>query len=141
MREAIYIIKGEPESYVIRVVGDCREWTPARAAHRMAILSLTAQHDERPRFSGPLEMNVRFFFKYPVREATRLARGPYHVTSPSLLLLYRFVEEVTSQVLFDRTNSVISLNLSKEYAHEPRTEIILRENDEWRASKKNPKNS
>lgn len=127
MRESLYVIKGEPECYVIKLVREGSVWTPARAAHRLAQISLECQHDDKPKFTGPLFMQVRFFFKNPARESTRIARGPHHTTSPSLLLLYKFVEEISSRIIFDRSNSVITLHISKEYDDNPRTEILLQE--------------
>lgn len=126
MRESTYVLLGEPQSYVTRNDRGEKEWSPKKAAHCIAVISIQGQHQGKL-FSGPLDMYVTFFFPYPTHILKRERTGPFHATSPGLMYLYRFVEEITRGIVVDKFNSVVDLHLFKLYDEKPRTEIIVKE--------------
>src|SRR5277367_1919736 len=92
--EFSYYLSGEPKSYITHRDRTCREWSPNKSAHQLARVTLESQHDGRSLFKGPIDMSITFYFKFPCHTLRRQRVGPFHETSPSLLYLYRFIEEV-----------------------------------------------
>jgi Holliday junction resolvase RusA-like endonuclease len=128
-REMLYVLRGEPHSYVTEGERLGVEWSPKKEAHKLARVSLVNQHDGKPLFTGPVEVLFTFYFKYPVQSQKRQGVGPYYTTSPSLLFLYRFMQEVARGILFERFNTIVDLHMIKMYDENPRTEIVIKEID------------
>ena len=131
MPEVVYMIPGDPESFLMKVLRDRKEYTPARAAYERARIYLTTRHEEvrdshEPApYTTPIGLTIGFFFAYPDIGPDKIYLNPTHPTSASLSALYRFVEEVTEGILFSNMRIIVELIIYKQYSDTPRTEITI----------------
>lgn len=88
-------------------------------------IELARQHHNRPLYTGPLHLDVRFYFPYPQRRS----KNPsfYHYGRPDLSNLIKLVEDVAQGVLYGDDCLIASICAVKLYAKEGRTEFSLLE--------------
>ncbi len=126
-----YILKGEPEALVLRRSDDVIGWTNHKERKLLTDISLESQHDDRPLLSGPLAIDVAFYFPVPrsIRAKIKAKHGDWHSTKPSISLLFNFIEHSAEKIIFDNGGSLSRASYVKLYDREPRTEITITELD------------
>jgi Holliday junction resolvase RusA-like endonuclease len=95
-------------------------------------IDLQRQHNEEPFFSGPLFMDVIFYFPIPKNCSRKRAKelaGQYHISKPDSSNLLKFVEDVATKILYNDDCIIAYHCVEKLYddGNGPRTEFVLRE--------------
>jgi Holliday junction resolvase RusA-like endonuclease len=77
--------------------------------------------------SGPISINLRFYFKLPTSKQALQNKGLYHIQKPDLDNLTKFVLDVMSGILFEDDASVFKINATKCYSNNQKTEVTVKE--------------
>lgn len=128
-RSYTYILKGEPESLVLRRSEDIAGWNAHKERKLIADISLESQHNDRPLFAGHIALDVLFYFPipHPVRAKIKAKQGDMHSDKPCIYLLLNFLIHSCQGILFADTYNVVHTSGLKRYDKEPRTELIITE--------------
>lgn len=89
-------------------------------------IQLVNQHEDRPKFQGPIQLDVTFFM--PIRKSGYKApKGGYHLIKPDLSNLIKYIEDAATKILFDDDCIISVINAQKRYSEIPRTEFTITE--------------
>jgi len=91
-------------------------------------ITIKSQHGDRPLYSGPLHMDMNFYF--PVKKTRHdINEGDYHFYKPDLDNLVKMVLDICQFVIFKNDDSRVSeITCKKMYTYEhPRTEFTVYE--------------
>ncbi len=90
---------------------------------------LKYQHGTRSLMSGPLEIEISFFMPIAVTLSNKKRDalvGSHHYKRPDLDNLIKFVLDCANGVLFEDDAVIASIIAKKIYAHDARTEFMVR---------------
>lgn len=128
----IYVIKGDPIAlarprYNKRTVYDAQ-----KNKKLVAGIELRNQHGSLPFLEGALHLDINFFLKIPTKSKHSCLDNRYHIYRPDLSNLLKFIEDIGTGIIYKDDSIICSINASKRYSVEPRTEfevtVLKREN-------------
>lgn len=122
-----YIIKGDVTRYANIFEGKQRQriWESIASFKNRAVRDMEFQHDDSPRFVGPIGIIGTFYLLYTkdISVPTRVDHI-IHTRKPTMSSLIYFLEHIGFGVLFNKTVSVAFIECNKEYTlKDPRIEI------------------
>jgi hypothetical protein len=128
-RSYTYILKGEPESLVLRRSEDIAGWNAHKERKLIADISLESQHNDRPMFSESIALDAIFYFPvpHPVRAKIKAKQGDIHSDKPCIYLLLNFLVHSCLGIFFADTFNVVHTSGLKLYDKEPRTVLTITE--------------
>lgn len=134
----IYIIPGDPTALARPRISRKSMWDPQKQDKLFFGLQVQKQHGDIPHYSGPLQLDVYFFMKYPDSARARKGRkaGDYHIFTPDLSNLIKYVEDACNTVIFHDDCLISIINAKKIYDSQPRTEFEIVQLKEADGSKK-----
>lgn len=124
-----YIIDGPPIAWARAVPGHYRVWDIQKQLKVNYAILLEDQHGSLPFYSGPLHLEIYFFFKIPKTRSKHyhdLLLSP-HFYKPDLSNLIKLIEDVASGVLYRDDSLIASITAHKYYDATPRTEFTITE--------------
>lgn len=120
-----YIIPGDPVPLARARVNtnSARIWDSQKQIKLLTGLEIRKQHDNRPLFKDPVELNISFFMKQP-------KRGPnsklyYHQSIPDLDNMIKYICDVCNGILYKDDAIISSIRAKKVYDKNPRTELTI----------------
>lgn len=122
-----YIVAGDPTPLARCRFGNRRVWDSQKAEKLHFSLHLRFLHGNRPLYSGPLHLEVNFYFPIPnSRKKVISLQGSYHHFRPDISNLIKFAEDCANGILFHDDALIASIASTKRYVLDnPRTEIII----------------
>jgi len=120
---ARYILEGEPIPLKRHRHNQRRAYDSQRHLKLTSTLALTDQHGTRPLMTGPLLLDITFFFSIPKTRIKSLRPGSFHHFKPDLDNLIKYICDVSTKIIYEDDSCVASINARKRYNVEPRTEI------------------
>lgn len=128
LKPARYVIPGNPIPLQRARVGrGMRPWDPQKAEKKQWIEFLEDQHGDRPMYSGPVWIDIQFFFQVPL---THMHRAEYlvntpHIYRPDIDNLEKFVLDCAQGIIFKDDCIVSRISSMKSYAIEPCTLFVI----------------
>ena len=123
-----YFILGDPIAQMRPRFGGGRVWNAQKAIQMTTQLALQIQHQDKPLFSGPLHVDLKFIFT-PAQRAKPAQKAKiyntYHIFKPDTDNLIKFALDVASSVLFHDDCIVASISATKSYGKEAITYITI----------------
>lgn len=124
-KEIVFVIQGDPLSW--------RHPTQNRSAYNERLLrkSITRESIEEqlpPGFkiySGPLQLNVRFYMDVPRKKGSCVTVEDYHIANPTLSDFIKHIEESCIGLLFQNDCYIAMVSAVKRYDKQPRTEFTI----------------
>ena len=121
----LYVIMGDPvplarPRFNVRSIYDAQ-----KNKKLVAGINLRNQHGDRPYLEGPLHLDIHFFLKIPVQGKHSRLDNRYHIYKPDLSNLIKFIEDIGSGLIYHDDSTICSINSTKKYSIEPRTEFEL----------------
>jgi Holliday junction resolvase RusA-like endonuclease len=125
-----YVLYGNPIALARPRFGWKKIYDSQRQVKMEVALQLEQQHNERPFFEGPIEMDVTFYMPI-VKSRGSLAKrsvleGRYHLARPDLSNMIKFIEDVGNGIIYKDDSIVTKINAEKRYSLDPRTELTIR---------------
>jgi Holliday junction resolvase RusA-like endonuclease len=110
----------------------CRGWIFDSQKHKKmdSYDILVAQHGNKPKFTGPVTLQVVFHMKMPATASKKKKLemdGAPHFARPDFDNLLKYVNDVAQGILFDDDCIVAQVCGCKQYSFQPRTEITITE--------------
>lgn len=121
-----YILSGDPIPLTRIKFGDGRFWDSKKSCKIASKITLQSQHDDKPLFSGPLHLNISFYFPFLYKKKIRQS-DELHSVKPDLDSLIKYITEIAEGILYEDDKSIACLIARKYFSTNPRTEIILSE--------------
>lgn len=78
------------------------------------------QHGDRPKYEGPLHLNVNFFMKPPKKNI-----NTWHTNTPDLDNMLKFIADVSIGILYEDDKNIAKITTCKIYDNDPRVEFTL----------------
>ena len=123
-----YCILGKPIPLERPRFGNGHVWDSQKQLKHSWGVQLQEQHQDRPMFSGvPLRLEVDFYMPFPrmtVKKQMSYA-NKLHIGRPDLDNLVKFVCDASMGILMMDDAIVASVEATKRYSENPRTEFIL----------------
>ncbi len=123
-----YVIMGKPVplsrprfSTATRKVFD-----PQKEFKTLVSMSLISQHNDDPLLTGALHLDVVFYMPIPQRSLSKNLAGTPHCKKPDLSNLLKWVEDISTGVIYRDDALISSVESKKIYDANPRTEFTLR---------------
>ena len=123
-----YLIIGDPVPLARARLSNSR-FFDSQKAHKLNFgLQIQNQHENLPPFTGPLKIDVAFYF--PKTKSISLKRwetlkGKPHVYRPDIDNLLKFVLDASAPILFREDCIIAEANCKKEYGEIARTEFTI----------------
>lgn len=124
LRSETYTIPGDPVALARARYGEHRIYDSQKQLKLVVGLQFVNQQGDKPQFSGPIILNVKFFIALPQRHPISLP-GSYHPYRPDLSNLIKFIEDAATGILYKDDCIIAQINSQKLYDRNPRTEITL----------------
>lgn len=125
LRVGKFIIHGNPIPKLRPRFGDGRCYDAQKQQKLIAGITLQSQHNGIF-FSGPLKMKIDFFLPFGQSRKISLD-GKFHIFTPDLSNLVKFIEDVANGILYKDDCIIASLIAAKWFSKNPRTEITVME--------------
>jgi Holliday junction resolvase RusA-like endonuclease len=96
----------------------------------MLRVEIERQHEDRPMYSGALELTCTCFFGFPenMSEKKKMTLvGKPHVFKPDASNLQKLIEDVCTKLLYHDDSSIAIVHFYKVYDYVPRTEFFITE--------------
>ena len=129
VQDALYYIPGNPVALARPRFGNRLVWDAQKRIKEAASLMLLSQHGKRPKYTGPLHLDIIFYMPIPIsysKKKIAATLGSYHIARPDADNLLKFFLDVANNVLYDDDAVVASFSVQKIYSDNPRTECIVR---------------
>jgi hypothetical protein len=128
MRSKTYTLDGNPVAFAKSRFANKATWDDSRHLKCRWLINLENQHDNKPLFSGNIEMNVFFFFEIPYawRDNKKYINAPCPY-NPTIVKLLRLIEFIGRDVLYDNSAAITKITAQKLFAPNPRVEFTLTE--------------
>lgn len=120
----VYVLPGEP----LYKTGTSRVGEGTMRSKTIDIITIQSQHDDRPLLKGPLKFMIHFYYPLPIRYTHRKFKelqGNPHTLEPSLLNLTKYIQEICRATIFNNEAFISTIEASKLYDYEPRTEFMF----------------
>lgn len=120
MNQYVYTIMGVPEA-TLKTTKMSRAPQDAYNLRRLNYhQQIINQHNDRPKITGPWNLQAQFFFPIPSGKPKR------HHMYPSLINLLRFFDELAHGVIYDDSCIIHDITLIKRYENiEPQSQFIF----------------
>lgn len=127
-RSKTYIIVGDPIPLArCRFSRTHKAYDSQKEKKLVYGINLKGQHGEEPLFSGPLHIEIYFYFTPAVKAAKNIT-NTFHYIKPDIDNCAKWVLDVANELLFKDDCQVASLILTKRWSRpEPHTEIFIQE--------------
>lgn len=131
-RESSFVIPGDPIPWK-RSGKNGRMFYDQQTHEKLATgLFITNQFTNQSPFSGPIHLDITFFFVAPktkkeIKNKLIGRHTAYHHIKPDLDNLCKYILDVSNKLLFADDCIIASLNAKKVYALKPRTEFTIME--------------
>jgi Holliday junction resolvase RusA-like endonuclease len=123
---AFYQVDGEPISLQRPRFYSGRIYDSQKAAKFTYSNRLRIIHDDKPLYTGPLHMEILFYFQPPKKMAYKKRNAHrFHHFKPDIDNCIKWVLDCANGVLYNDDSCVSSLNTRKYYSDDPRTCIKL----------------
>ena len=134
----IYIIPGDPTALARPRISRKAMYDSQKQDKLFFGIQAQKQHGNLPPYTGPLQLDVIFFMKYPDSARYRRGKkiGDFHIFTPDTSNLIKFVEDACNTVIFHDDCLISIINAKKIYDAQPRTEFKIVELKEDSGSKK-----
>jgi Holliday junction resolvase RusA-like endonuclease len=123
-RSESYTIPGNPIALARARYSEHRVYDSQKQLKLIIGIQLVNQHNNKPPFSGPISLNVRFYLPLPKRYSTTLP-GSYHLYRPDLSNLIKLVEDVATGIIYKDDCIIAQIQSIKLYDRNPRTELTI----------------
>lgn len=125
----IYVIKGNPVALARARFGNNKKvYDPQKNLKLISSIDLSCQHGDLPLFTKALHLDVTFFMPIPTCAKKRGQRlGELHIFTPDLSNLIKYIEDISTGVLYTDDRLIASISSKKVYDNNPRTEFTIRE--------------
>jgi Holliday junction resolvase RusA-like endonuclease len=127
--EKVYVLEGTPVAWARAAPGQYRMWDTQKQIKFNYGVVLEDQHGNLPFYSGPLHLDVIFYFKIPKTRAKHyndLLLSP-HFYVPDLSNLIKLIEDVGTGILYKDDALIAHITAQKKYDERARTEFSLTE--------------
>jgi|SRR5579859_493398 len=128
----VYVIEGKPVPLQRARFARDHCWDAQKALKCSIAISLERQHRDFPLLSGPLKLNITFYFAEPVKKRHKLKQPVTechalrsHITKPDLSNLIKFVEDVATGIIYSDDAIIAEIHAYKCYDNPARTEFEL----------------
>lgn len=122
MASVTYVITGDPIPLARpRASMTCRMWDAQKSIKLLRGLQIRNQHDDKPYLTGPLHLDVTFYFL----GASKKRLGRPHIFKPDLSNLIKFAEDIATGILYHDDCLIASISSRKLYDTIPRTVFTL----------------
>lgn len=125
--QIVYVIPGNPvplarARHTYRKVYDSQ-----KNEKLISGINLRNQHQERPLLEGPLQLDVVFYMPIAKTRAkfAKSLIGTAHFYTPDLSNMIKFIEDVSSGILYKDDCQIVSIIAKKIYG-DPRTEFTIK---------------
>jgi|SRR5690606_1978065 len=125
-----YVIPGNPVPLKRPRFGNKQVWDSQRQLRVNTGIYLHSQHEGRPLFKGPLQLECFFYIGVPASYSQKRrdkVLGTPHIYKPDLSNLIKLIEDIGTGILYHDDALIYSLQAFKLYDQEGRTEFILQE--------------
>ena len=128
-RSYSYILEGVPQALVLRRSDDIVGWNNHKETKLLTDLAIEYQHSSKPLLSGPLLLEVMFYFHTPTSPKAKIRgiTGCPCASKPSLFLLLNFLEHSAQGRIYNDTANIAKIIANKVYDPTPRTVFTLTE--------------
>jgi Holliday junction resolvase RusA-like endonuclease len=122
-----YILPGIPIPLQRPQHGGGNTWDPQKQKKVMTAISISSLHGNKPKFSGPLHLDITFYFPIPQRGQRSKTTwvNKHHEIKPDISNCIKYIEDVCNKLLYDDDSAIASLHSQKLYDHTPRTEFYI----------------
>lgn len=120
-----YVIEGNPTPLARARWGQGRIYDTQKHIKLITGITIANQHTGVAFFTGPLELEITFFFKTP-NNMKKLMGNP-HITRPDLSNMIKFIEDVATGITYHDDCLIASIIARKLYDNTPRTEFTIRQ--------------
>ena len=130
MQSKKYVIMGDPVPLARARLTVRRVWDSQKQQKLIDGITLKEQHDDDFLFSGPLHLDINFFFKIPdsysqkKRDSTI---GNYHYFKPDLSNLIKYYEDIATGIIYHDDCIISKITTTKTYDINARTEFTIME--------------
>jgi Holliday junction resolvase RusA-like endonuclease len=127
--EKIYVLEGTPVAWARAAPGQYKMWDTQKQIKFNYGMILEHQHGNLPFYSGPLHLDIIFYFKIPktrMKHYNQLLLSPQFY-KPDLSNLIKLVEDVATGILYRDDSLIAHITAQKKYDARPRTEFSLKE--------------
>jgi Holliday junction resolvase RusA-like endonuclease len=125
----VYVINGMPYYVGQRRAPSSDKYQAQKASIIVASIFLESQHEGKPFIEGPVSMHITFFSLPPSNiksnKRTSMAGLP-HTSRPSLFPLLKFIESVSTGILYKDPAIICQIEVKKIYDMFPRTEFYFK---------------
>lgn len=128
--EITYIIEGDPIALARHRHRNDKTWDPQKQLKLFWGIELKRQHNDRPFYTGPLSLEVNFFFDFPEKMTEKkkdLLTGTPHTKRPDLDNCIKFICDIANSILYQDDCSIACIKAQKLYDPIARTEFTIRE--------------
>ena len=122
----LYVIAGDPVALARARHYNRRVYDSQSQMKIVLGVGLRNQHDDRPFYTGPLQLDITFYMPIAKSRAKYAASlmGTYHFYKPDLSNMIKFYEDLATSILYDDDCYIAKINAKKIYG-EPRTEFTI----------------
>jgi Holliday junction resolvase RusA-like endonuclease len=123
-----FVIKGDPIPLARARMGKYSIYDSQKHEKFVASMQLTHQMTGIKKFSGPLEIDVKFYMQIPKAKRNKL--GKPHFYKPDLDNLLKMLNDVCNHIVFNDDCLIYKVSACKVYGYIPSTEFIITEIDD-----------
>ncbi len=105
--------------------GTRRMWDPQKELKLVTALTLKGQFDDCEFFVGAVHLIATFFMPIPSSREKKNKCGDYHHVKPDLSNLLKYIEDISSGILYKDDCIIASSDIKKVYDKNPRTEFTI----------------
>lgn len=137
MKQITYLIPGIPVPLRRPVFGKGHCWDEQKELKNRAGIYLknsqepyqpkseALKEDPAPVFSGPISVDVTFYFPHTIHKKNKLKR--WHIIRPDLDNCVKFILDVATGITYNDDCIVSDIHARKMYSDSPRTEFTISE--------------
>jgi Holliday junction resolvase RusA-like endonuclease len=126
-RTLYYTLLGDPIPLLRARHGLRRTWDSQKQIKLVKGIELRNQHNDHDLLSGPLRVDISFYFAIPKSRKKNTLLGAPFVQVPDLDNLIKFFFDLGSGILYDDDKLIVEIISRKLYDNLPRTEIKITE--------------
>lgn len=118
-----YIIPGKPIPLQRPRYSYARVYDSQKQEKCTSRLYIINQHDDRPMLTGPLRLDIEFYFETPKK--TKTLNGKYHTAKPDTDNCIKYICDIIQDILINDDAIIAQILATKIYDVVPRTEFTL----------------
>lgn len=119
-----YIIPGKPVPLQRPRYAQARIFDSQKQEKCASRVYITNQHNDQPLLTGPLCLNIEFYFETPKK--TKSLNGKYHTAKPDTDNCVKYICDIIQGILIADDSVIAQIVATKLYDTVPRTEFTLR---------------